>query len=561
MTYALPLAMLLACLPPAYGATLIPSPAFVSGTGYTFTGYDATGIDSLAGKRVTNTGDSIGTANKIVSSSSRGLRGITWGPASESELAPLDPLNSVAYEEVLDINVSGVVVGRSRTSTAPLSYRAVRWDHGVPNELGYLGSSNGGLRNSAAIAINESGTIAGYSEKFQSGASVGLRAVRWAPNSTHPIELASLGTTDFALARAINSRGDIVGTGSKSVSGSRRGTRALRWEANGTSVTELGILSTNSAGYSQAEAIAINDTGMSVGSAQKYNSGVAVGTRAVRWLPGATQAIELGDLGLQDGFTTAAALAVNSMGNAVGTSMKYVSGIEQGRYAVRWDAGGVTAIELESLHNRTTFQSLAYAVNDLNYAAGMSESDRPGVNFNTNDRAVVWRPDGSVLDLTSLEIAPLADDSGTWILSVARSISSTGFVSGQGLFDPDGPGSSSAYHRGFVILVPEAGTYGRGDANFDTHIDFDDLLVIAQHYGASSPTQDIHVGDFDLNGSVNFDDLLALAQHYEAGDAGIGAGFDERFASDWALARSIAPEPAIGLLALVQIPLRRRRVG
>ena len=49
-----------------------------------------------------------------------------------------------------------------------------------------------------------------------------------------------------------------------------------------------------------------------------------------------------------------------------------------------------------------------------------------------------------------------------------------------------------------------------GDANLDTHIDFSDLLLLAQHYGQSNPGLSINVGDVNLNGATDFDDLLAL---------------------------------------------------
>ncbi len=94
-----------------------------------------------------------------------------------------------------------------------------------------------------------------------------------------------------------------------------------------------------------------------------------------------------------------------------------------------------------------------------------------------------------------------------------------------------------------------------GDTNLDGLVNFDDLLVVAQNY---TQTNRFWVaGDFDYNGTVNFDDLLLIAQNY--GASGFVAGGS--FAGDWALAQSLAPEPATfaGALASVVLGLARRR--
>src|SRR5207248_10663528 len=50
-----------------------------------------------------------------------------------------------------------------------------------------------------------------------------------------------------------------------------------------------------------------------------------------------------------------------------------------------------------------------------------------------------------------------------------------------------------------------------GDANHDAVVDFQDLLLLAQHYVAPGLYAD---GDFTDDGQVGFDDLLVLAQNY-----------------------------------------------
>lgn len=90
-----------------------------------------------------------------------------------------------------------------------------------------------------------------------------------------------------------------------------------------------------------------------------------------------------------------------------------------------------------------------------------------------------------------------------------------------------------------------------GDTNFDGHVNFDDLLTLAQNYGATQGKWWAD-GDFDFNGNVDFDDLLTLAQRY-----GTNA-MSSDFVADWALARSIAPEPT-SLAFIGLLPRRRRR--
>jgi choice-of-anchor C domain-containing protein len=60
-----------------------------------------------------------------------------------------------------------------------------------------------------------------------------------------------------------------------------------------------------------------------------------------------------------------------------------------------------------------------------------------------------------------------------------------------------------------------------GDANEDLRVGFDDLLVLAQHYGSTGASW--NDGDFDGDGVVGFSDLLALAQHYGENAANPGS--------------------------------------
>jgi autotransporter-associated beta strand protein len=140
------------------------------------------------------------------------------------------------------------------------------------------------------------------------------------------------------------------------------------------------------------------------------------------------------------------------------------------------------------------------------------------------------------------------------------------------------------YAQASEVLGPSGGTFQgqtadgtsvlarftiSGDANLSGGVDFNDLVALAQNYGAdfvANPTTDswwFH-GDFNYDGKVDFNDLVKLAQNY--GSAlptqpipGAPAGFEQ----DLAAAFAAVPEPGVvGLfgVALV-VGLFRRRSG
>jgi hypothetical protein len=109
-----------------------------------------------------------------------------------------------------------------------------------------------------------------------------------------------------------------------------------------------------------------------------------------------------------------------------------------------------------------------------------------------------------------------------------------------------------------------------GDANADGSVNFDDLVALAQNYGASEPLMRWNRGDFNYDGNVNFDDLVALAQNYGAtgvlaAPVDLSQQFGAPFAAEWAAAQVAAgvPEPGavtIGIFAAGILLPRRRRV-
>ena len=87
-----------------------------------------------------------------------------------------------------------------------------------------------------------------------------------------------------------------------------------------------------------------------------------------------------------------------------------------------------------------------------------------------------------------------------------------------------------------------------GDANLDGRVDFNDLLIVAQHYGLTSG-QTYETGDLNGDGGVAFDDLLIVSQNYGSGEGAAGA--------------ATMPEPSslVVMVLACLTTLRRRRVS
>ncbi len=77
-------------------------------------------------------------------------------------------------------------------------------------------------------------------------------------------------------------------------------------------------------------------------------------------------------------------------------------------------------------------------------------------------------------------------------------------LSAAGVVNPQGVAMSADYNFDFG--------FNRADFDQSGVVDFNDLLILAQHYKQSGPYSQ---GDTNYDGVVNFDDLLALAQRYQ----------------------------------------------
>lgn len=188
-----------------------------------------------------------------------------------------------------------------------------------------------------------------------------------------------------------------VGFSTKVSHGVSLGSRAFRWTAWDAGATELGTLGADIAGVSSGTANAINAIGTAVGSAVRYDGGRSLGQRAVRWDPSSTVATELATLGAAVGGSSyASAFAVNAEGTSVGVATRYsVAGSDMGQRPVCWAANGTAATELGVLgtdaHGVAT--GTAYAINSSGTAIGFARKYAGGVEL--GDRPVRWAAGGS----------------------------------------------------------------------------------------------------------------------------------------------------------------------
>jgi hypothetical protein len=394
----------------------------------------------------------------------------------------------------VDIAGIGVVWAEKFDGENYLERRAIRWSNATDAvELGHLGTDNRGVTRSNISAIN-SGVAVGFSEKYVAYVWVGQRAVRWDPGSMDAIELGHIGTdpsgSTFVQASAINKIGTIVGMGYKYAPGSYTdlGTRAIRWDAGGIIATELGNLGTANSGGTGASAAAINSGGTAVGYGYKHVAGTYLGTRAVRWDAGGTAATELDTLGTNSaGEGTAFALDINDSGVVVGTSTKYVSNSIRGRRAVRWEPGAVAVTELGILGVNAigANDSNAVAINDAGTAVGYSSKYVDGAA--KGQRAVRW--DLSTTNATELGNIGTNSAGVTW--SVANFINAGGIA----------VGSANKYSGG-ELLGDRAVLWDRAGVAFDLNSSIDPASgwTLTAAYSISDSNFITGLGDFDPDG-------------------------------------------------------------
>jgi len=301
------------------------------------------------------------------------------------------------------LNDRGQVVGWSDSgvdSAASFSKdmvhnHAVLWDSGKVRDLGLLK----GFPFSAGHGINRSGQIvAGWDVNYHpyiGGGPAGLlQNFVWRNGRKAFLDNVTPPYLDYA--KAINDSGQVAGTTNDSgmVPGAPpSGYRAVLWA--GPKVTTLPL----PAGFTESYALALNDTGLVVGTATGKNR-----HHAILWRKGA--ALDLDAALPADSFSEAT--GVNNMGQVIEWG---------GGGAFLWQDGKKEAVEPL---NRTYALTVPHSINDQGQIVGVAGYPP----FHTH--AFLWQR-GKTYDLNGLIPADVG-----WVLEDAKAINNHGQVVGWG---------------------------------------------------------------------------------------------------------------------------------
>jgi len=466
------------------GATAQAGVLLVAGSpGYdpgTLTGLKDGTMFVAAGWGVTNTGTAVAQSMSYLNNVNMGTRAVRWDytGAAGVELGNLGlSAGNTTSASAFAVNNAGTAVGISNkyVNGVSMGTRAVRWyaSGTAATELACLSLTSAGVSGAEAWAVNSGGTAVGSAAQYDGDTPMGTRPVRWSASGavTELGNLGLIGNVPLGIALAINDVGTAVGWVQKpGAAGITVGKRAVRWDYSVSTfaATELGNLGTDNnrpTGSTTTLAFAVNAGGTAVGWAAKYVNRTYMGDRPVRWdySLSTVTATELGTLGWSStNSASGIAYAINDAGTAAGYSQKYEGGILKGTRAVRWDWNALNnaATELGNLglDGSGSTNAIAYAVNGAGTAVGYSQKFDGGSYV--GDRAVIWLPDASAINLNDLGVVPVPSaGTATWTLTTAKALSADGWVAGSGTFDPDGDGLQAGYVRHWVTQVGLGGTW------------------------------------------------------------------------------------------------------
>lgn len=276
------------------------------------------------------------------------------------------PLPSAGRPLVADVD-NRVAVG-SYLSNA--GYRALRWNADLTVTV--LDPLPGETGDTLASGINPAGTATGRA---------GTKPVLW-PAFGVPIALTM--PAGYKSATAVDIADDnkiIIGTG---IEANSPRSHAFRWDNAQAGPIVLAPLP----GHAGSRATKVNSAGTVVGGS--VPSGTFAQEVAVRWT--ADGAVE--KLPLLPGAQFSAVKAITESGVMVG-NMGFPNGSSIDYVAVRWNLDG-TITQLESLFAAEGMFSLASGINDHGMIAGESTGESGA------RRAVLWRPDGTIADLSAV---------------------------------------------------------------------------------------------------------------------------------------------------------------
>lgn len=332
--------------------------------------------------------------------------------APQYRITELNPANGFEDSYASSINDSGQVAGASTTHSFIQNNSYIKSQATIWTLSGTTTMSTAANAGTNAIAINNSGHIAGFNAKNATPDGYLLtdnphpiNATLWSNNTT--TTLSSLGGNQ-SIANDINDNDQIVGWSKTSQSLQV----ATVWD-NGNA----NALSTP--GQANSEAFAINNNGIIVG--QIGGGGTAFDVQAVSWTNKT--------LTYLDTIGHSQAFDINDSNQIVGWSQHFGSG----QYATLWENGNATDLSIAG-----GYASWAYGINNHGAIVG---SYITGDTF--KEYAVLWE-NGNAVNLASLLV------NGTGIsLYTADDINNQGWIIANGI-------NSNGERRSFLLTpVPE----------------------------------------------------------------------------------------------------------
>jgi probable HAF family extracellular repeat protein len=383
------------------------------------------GPDSIIpfGQRIlTQSGTAVGIAETDIpdpfapncaSPNCRVQSGFQWRKGATSKLPGLSVHGESAAQA---INESGTVVGDSQnglvdSASGVPAINAVRWKHGEVEDLGTLGGNSSG-----AISISSSGLITGWSETgiVDSSGETIVRAFLWKNGVMH--DLGSLGGP-VSFGQDVNDKGQVIGfsfTDSTTV-------HPFFWDK--------GIMTDLSLGGTDGDSGLVNNHGQSIGVSTLPGD---IERHAFLWSHG-----KLHDLGTLGG-SRSRPLGLSEDGHVAGASL---TTNDETIHAVLWR--NLKIKDLGTVPGDAC--SFAWGLNSKDQVVGISLPEP--CDFSVA-RAFLWE-NGSMVDLNTL----IPPNSGLQLV-YAEAINDAGEIVGIGVPPGISPADVEVLGHAFV-LVPE----------------------------------------------------------------------------------------------------------
>jgi len=283
------------------------------------------------------------------------------GATAQTYQAELPGLTGAAYGNssyAMHINASGQVFGRTELHGAGMGYAAWIYSNGSTQRIGLTGAGYAdpfGRADSWVIAGTSAGDAIGWSERFDGYSSVGRTGWLYSNGVTRQIGLTGSGYTDsrgntLDGIAAINASGQVIGGTTQYLAGAEIGWSA--WIYSNGNVQRIGLAGAGYTGMSassQSGAVALNDAGQVIGYSTRYSNNSGNGSAAWLYSNGSTQEIGLVGAGYTNtatGYNFNEVVAINRVGQAIGTAFRYNGSNPDGRDAWIYSNGNTQQIGL-----------------------------------------------------------------------------------------------------------------------------------------------------------------------------------------------------------------------